>query len=104
MVYIFNTLALDKVYGDTDYKRLVPIQRYGLDDSFYGGRVKHIGETDTDVLLLMEYKDGTYKAIDTAVEKLDEIPIRFIRELAKKRKLQFNATTKKEELIEMLRN
>jgi len=100
-VFVFNTLTLDKKYSEKDIKRVVPIKDYGLDDGFYGGRVKLIGETDGDILLLLENMDGL-KVIDTAAVKLDNINIKFIRDLAKKRKLKFDAKTPKEELIKML--
>lgn len=101
-MYVFNTLSLDRTYGDNDYKRLVPIGRYGLPDSFYGGRIKFIGETGTDVLLLVEYKDGVHKVIDTGAVKLEGIPPRFIKQLLDKRKIPYDKTAKKEELIGLI--
>ncbi len=100
-MFIFNTVELDKVYTDDDITRLVPPRQYGIDTDFYGGRCYMIGETKTDVLLIIENKGGL-KVIDTAAVKLDNIHIKHIRELAKKRKLKFDAKTTKDELINLL--
>ena len=100
-MYVFNTLTVDKTYTLNDIKRMIPIGQFGLDGRFYGGRVSNIGETDGDVLLLIENRDGL-RLIDTAAKTLDNIPVKIIREIAKKRKLRFNATTSKEDLIAII--
>jgi len=102
VLFTFNTLKLDKTYNDNSYKRLVPATQYGLGDDFYGGRVKFVGETDTDVLLLVEYKDGENHVIDTAAEHLEKIQPRFIKRLCDMRKIAYTDETTKEELISKL--
>ena len=102
-MYTFGTLTLDREYGDSDYKSLVPIGRFGLTDDFYGGRVKHIGIVpDTDIMLCVEYRDGEHHVIDTCAVKLDKIPVKFIKDLCRKRKIPFENMAKKEELIQKL--
>lgn len=100
-MFVFNTLELDKVYSDADIKRVAQPKEYGLDTDFYGGRCHVIGETASDVLLIIERGDGL-KVIDTAAVRLENIGMKFIRELAKKRKIKFDAKTTKEELIALL--
>lgn len=100
-MYTFGTLKLDRQYSENDIKRVVPLSKYGLDTDFYGGRVTCIGETGTDILLFLETKDGL-KAIDTGAVSLKNIDIKFIRELAKKRKIPFNLFTSKNTLITLL--
>lgn len=100
-MWVLNTTTVDKVYTDSDLKRLVPIDRYGLDASFYGGRVNYIGETNTDVLLLIE-NNGGLNVIDTAVQTLDNVPNKILREMCRRRKIDIVTRTTKEEMIELL--
>ena len=100
-MFVFNTVELDKVYTEGDIKRVAHPKEYGLDTDFYGGRCHVIGETSSDVLLIIENVDGL-KVIDTAAVRLDNIGMKFIRDLAKKRKIKFDAKTTKEELIGLL--
>jgi hypothetical protein len=103
-LYVFNTTRLDKEYTLADLKRLMPVTtpEYGLEDGFYGGRVTHIGETDTGVLLLINDNDGLH-LVDTASVDLNNIPTEVIRNLAERRKL-IPSTVKasKEKLIELI--
>jgi len=102
-VYTFGTLTLDREYGDSDYKSLVPISRFGLTDDFYGGRVKYIGIVpDTDTMLCVEYRNGEHHVIDTCAQRLEKIPIKFIKDLCKKRKITFENMARKDELIQAL--
>ena len=104
MVYVFNTLRVDRVYKDSDIKKLVPLREYGLDEGFYGGRVKFISPTEEGILLLVEYRDGELKVIDTAAENLhsSKIPLRLVRELCRKRKIAYGPQESREELIARL--
>jgi len=83
-VYTFGTTVIgDKAYTLNDAKQIIPISKYGLEDGFYGGRVKYVGLTNSEVILLMT---DTNTIIDTGSTSLDETPIEVIRELCKKRK------------------
>lgn len=99
-MFVFNTLEVDgRVYSSVDLKKIIPAARCNLPNGFYGGRVKYIGTTDTDILLLMS---DANTVIDTGAKNLDNIPTKLIRELCKRRKFDVNNRTTKEEMIDML--
>lgn len=100
-MWVLNTTTVDRTYTDSDLKRLVPLNHYNLDSDFYGGRINYIGETDTDVLLLIENKGGL-NVIDTAVQSLENVPNKILREMCKRRKIDIVTRTTKEEMIELL--
>lgn len=105
MLYVFNTTVLDKQYTMRDLKKLLPVTapEYGLREDFYGGRVTHIGQTDSDILLLIDGRQPPdSQLIDLAAVKLKNIPMHFIKELCRKRKIQFGMMPRKEELIAKL--
>jgi hypothetical protein len=103
MLHTFGTLKLDREYSETDLKRLVPIGRYGLDAGWYGGRCTHIGETDSDVLLIYDNnQDAGKRIIDLGAEDLTNIPPRFIKQLLDSRKITYSKTEPKTELIAKL--
>lgn len=102
MLHVFNTTKVgDREYTMSDLKSLHQLRDFGLDDGFYGGRVTQIGRTDTDVLLLIQNRDGM-QLIDTAAEKLDDIPLGLLRRLAERRKVRFGVRTSKEDLVAAL--
>ena len=99
-MFTFGTTVIgDKAYTLMDAKRIIAAEKYGVEDGFYGGRVKYIGLTDSDVMLLMT---DANTIIDTGTDVLNEIPIELIRELCKKRKLKIFPNSGKEKLIQML--
>jgi hypothetical protein len=99
-MYVLNTFKVDnREYSATDAECIIPVSRYGLEAGFYGGRVKYVGKTNTDVLLLMS---DANTAIDTAVEKLENMPLEVIQDLLKKRKIDFHHKTGKDKLIRLL--
>jgi len=103
VIYTFGVLKLDKEYNESDLRKLIPADVFGLEAGFYGGRCTHIGETDSDVLLIYDNrKDAGSRIIDTGAVKLDNIGIKFIKELCKKRKITFEHMPKKEDLIAKL--
>lgn len=105
MFYAFNTNVLDREYAMGDLRKMLPITdpKYGLREDFYGGRITHIGETDSDVLLLIDNRQPPKsQMVDLGAVQLNNIPMRFIKELCKKRKIPFGRTSRKEELIAKL--
>ena len=102
-MFTFGTLRVDKEYTELDLKKLVPIELYGLEPGFYGGRCTHIGETAGDVLLLYDNSQEPGKRIiDTGAVSLVNIPPRFVKLLLDRRKIPYDKGETKEELIAKL--
>lgn len=100
ILFVFNTMTIgDRTYSGADAKGITSAERYGIPRWEYGGRIKYIGTTDTDVLLLM---DSATSAFDTAAETLENIPVELIQKLCQKRKIEFHHKLGKEKLIELL--
>lgn len=103
MLFTFGTLKLDKEYSEADLKRLVPIEQFGLEAGYYGGRCTHIGETDSDVLLIYDNtQEAGKRIIDLGAVNLENIPPRFVKQLLEKRKIPFAPNEPKEKLIAKL--
>ena len=99
-MFTFGTLTVgEKEYTLEDAKQVVIIKQFGLDDDFYGGRVTHIGITDSDVLLIMS---DANTVIDTGAKDLNDIPISLIRKLCDRRKIKTVQSTSKDKMILML--
>lgn len=99
-MFTFGTLTVDeKTYTLADAKQVVITKQFGLSDDFYGGRVTHIGITDSDVLLMMS---DANTVIDTGAEDLNDIPIDTIRKLCDRRKMRTAHNTSKDKMILML--
>ena len=107
-MWILNTLTVgSKTYSMDDAMRLYPPSHYDLDAGFYGGRVTWVSPVkDSDILLLIQYKDGELNVLDIAVESLASLPVAQIRKLARTRKLLApgDYKTSKEEVIKLLEN
>lgn len=105
MLYVFNTTEIGgREYTSKDLKRIYPVnhQKFGLRDDFYGGRISCIGETNTDVVLLM-YNNNGLQVIDTGAMSLNNIPIENIKEIAIRRKIiDKKNRLSKEELIDLI--
>lgn len=105
-MWILNTLTVgSKTYSMDDVVRLYPPSHYGLDAGFYGGRVTWVSPVkDSEMLLLIQYKDGELNVLDTAVKSLASLPVTQIRKLARTRKLLApgDYKTSKEEVIKLL--
>lgn len=103
-MYIFGTTLLDRDYKslETPLKKLVPISHYGFPEEFYGGRVKYIGELkDSPIKLLVDNTDGL-QVIDIMVEKIEDIPFVGLKQFARDKKIEFEKTTTREELIQKI--
>lgn len=99
-MYTFATLEVEgKKYSSADAKKIIPSKIYGLDDRFYGGRIKYIGTTNSDILLLMT---DANTVIDLAAESLINIPTKLIRKLCERRKLPVHPRHSREKLLEIL--
>ena len=99
-MYCLGTLTIDgREYTEYDIKQLIPAQRCGLDTDFYGGRVKSVCKTDTDILLLV---DENMKIVDAAVEDLSHAPLKIIKSLCDKRKIPYQKNASKDDLIPLL--
>lgn len=104
-MYVLNTLKIGrKTYSESDIipGTLKPIGEYGMDDSFYGGRVKYLAEAPNDIILILEDQGG-YKAIDTAVKDLNVLPQSIIQEYARRRKIPFDKDSKEELIAKITR-
>ncbi len=103
-MYVFNTLTVgDKTYTLSDQKGLKLPSEYGLKDGFYGGRVKWVGETETDVLLLIEQRDGKLRLLDTGAVDLKHISIEVLRKLCDQRSIPYDEKTTHKELQKLLK-
>lgn len=90
MFYVYNTMNVDgRTYRFGDQTRVEMPSAYGLDDSFYGGRLHWIGKTDTDVLLLIEKVGDSYRVIDTGSTTLTHTPVAILRTMCKTRKIAY---------------
>jgi hypothetical protein len=99
-MFTFGTTVIeDKAYTSNDAKQIIAIEKFDIEDGFYGGRIKYIGKTDSDILLLMT---DANTVIDTGAKDLEEISLDLIRELCKKRKIKFDQRYGKDKLIELL--
>lgn len=99
-MFTFGTLIVDeRSYKIADAKQIVLASQYGLSDDFYGGRITHIGITDSDVALLMS---DANTVIDTGAKDLTDISIDTVRGLCKRRKFKLAPNTSKEKMIQML--
>lgn len=99
-MFTFGSLIVDeRPYSLADAKQIVLAAQYGLSDDFYGGRITHIGITDSDVALLMS---DANTVIDTGAKDLTNISIDTVRGLCKRRKFKLAPNTSKEKMIEML--
>ncbi len=103
IIHTFGSNKVDREYGENDLKRLVPAEVFGLEPGFYGGRCTHVGVTNTDVLLIWDNtKDPGERLIDTGAVNMENIPPRFIKQLLDKRKIPYDKTGKREDLIAKL--
>ena len=99
-MYAFNTLTVgDRAYSSADAKKIIPAVRYGVPVWEYGGKIKYIGTTDTDVILLMS---DVNTAFDTSAENLVNIPIEIIHKLLNDRKIKYHHKLGKDKLISLL--
>lgn len=99
-MYLFNTLEVGgRTWSAADITGIKTIYDYGLNDNFYGGRIKRVGTTNSDLLLLV---DANMKAIDTAAESLENIPLDNIRFLLNSRKIKFHHKAGRDKLIALL--
>jgi hypothetical protein len=99
-MFTFGTMTVDeRPYTITDANQIILTSQFGLGDDFYGGRVTHIGKTDSDVVLLMT---DANTVIDTGAKDLTNISINTVRGLCKRRKFALAPNTSKEKMIRML--
>lgn len=99
-MFTFGTLTVDeREYTLEDAKQVVIARKFGLEDDFYGGRITHVGKTDSDVVLLMS---DANTVIDTGAEDLSNISIETIRGLCNKRKFKIAHNTSRDKMIQML--
>lgn len=99
-MFTFGTLIVDeRPYTLADAKQIVLASQFGLSDDFYGGRVTHIGKTDSDVVLLMS---DANTVIDTGANDLTNISMDSVRWLCNRRKFKIAHNTSKEKMIQML--
>jgi len=103
MLHVLGTLevsGVDYSQPNIKLKRLAQPTEYGIDATrFYGGKLHWIGETDSDVLVLL---DRNNRAFDTAAVNLKSIPMQILRQVATRKKIEFDNRTPKKHLIALL--
>jgi hypothetical protein len=96
-MWILNTLTVNgRTYSQKD---IVKIDTRPVDDRLYGGRIKKIGFTDTDVLLLL---DSNMKVFDTVVVDLSSLDVGMLKQMAVRKKMKHKSFISKEDLINLI--
>jgi len=102
MLYTFNSLTVDgRTYSVEDAKgNILPANRCGIDPWEYGGKIKYVGKTDTDIILLMSDVNTVF---DTAViDKFDCLSIETIQNMLDRKKIKYHHKLGKDKLIRLL--
>ena len=99
-MYLLNTKEMgNREYTSADIKGIKPIFEYGLNDAFYGGRVKRIGLTDTDILLML---DEGMQVVDIGTTNPECLPLESIKFLLNGKKIVHHHKLGKAKLIALL--
>ena len=97
----FNTMTIgDRTYSVADAKEIIPAKRYGILLWEYGGKIKYVGKTDTDIILLMS---DVNTAFDTSAECVDNLPLEIIQKLLDRRKIKYHHKLGREKLISIFK-
>lgn len=103
-IYLLGSTKVDgKEYGMPDLKpgSLKPPTDHGLADSFYGGRCKWIGETISDVHLVIE-DASPLRVIDTFVKRVDNLQLKTLKMLAARQGIDTGNAKTKDDFIQLL--
>jgi hypothetical protein len=106
---VLHSFIVDKDYSQLekgmDIENIRPISEYKIPDSFYGGAVTHIAKLRNEsVYLLLDMETDGIQVKDVAVENLEDLDFKILKEIATNRNLKFKPIgTSKEELIEKIK-
>lgn len=103
-VYMIGSTKVDgKEYTMADVKpgTMKPPEVHGLSEHFYGGRCKYVGETKTDICVVIE-DNGGLRVIDTFVKKVDGLQLKTLKAIAKRHSIDDSLAKTKDEYIILL--
>jgi hypothetical protein len=104
MLYIIGkTEVSGHQYTEKDIKAVVPLSKYEKNPTgFYGGRFQWVGETNKDGLIMLMVNNGKWKIEDIAVNDLNILGIRDLREMAEGKKYISVTALNKDELVHLI--
>lgn len=90
-------------YRTTPCERLYPIEEFGLTDRYFGGQAYKLAKVAKRPYLLIVNKWETTIGIMIPLEWLGELTTPEIKKLCDRYKIEYSNTTKKDELINLLK-
>jgi len=109
-MYILNTMMVDRNYSNLDVglKVMKPIDEFGFNERFYGGRVTHIAEVkdNPNIMLLLSNKYTPIKVIDVAAKDLMKLTWETLKTIVEGKGIEINPENKitKDGLIKLIEN
>ncbi len=103
---VLNLLSIGKVDYSTikEFSKMITTQEYGLPEVFFGGTAQYIGYIkDSPVIQILNNDTGEFEVLSIAIENWSELNFFQLKQVAAQKGLEFDESTKKEDIMDFLR-